>query len=110
MKIWKLMLISAVLLALYLNTGWAVGTFYHNNVLTKATEELSGLAYVAAGASGFLAVGPRYSASLLMSQVIFSVCWPFFLALSLGTWVVCGMYWILYFIFVGGLANPPALG
>lgn len=112
---WKKIVLAVLILAVYLNIGWALGTYYHNSIFSKTPAELSIGQYIMAGWDGWFT---KAACSMPTTQVIFSLFWPLVPVLVvLGSWCVAGVcsacwgvYYALWFIFVGGGAKLLGLG
>ncbi len=112
----KKFLIVVVCLAVYLNIGWALGTYYHNNILTKKSSELTTFTQKAL-AGAFLGeeytffwtkdLGNTKKDLLLRDQVCVSILWPLPVLCALILWVAKGI-WI--FVFTGGIAKLFGVG
>ena len=107
---WILIIVG---LSVYLNIGWSLGTYYHNNVAYKSVE--SGNLF-----EKFMA-GPNHSInlpdtavekqhSLSSDQVCISITWPFFIFIVTVCWIVYFVYCLLWLIFAGGIAKLFGLG
>ncbi len=116
---WKKVLIGVVALAVYLNVGWALGTYYHDSIFQKTPAELSIGQHIMAGwggrGDGYFVRG---ACSTLTAQRVFSFFWPLVPVLVvLVSWCVAGIYYAgwgvyytLWFIFAGGGAKLLGLG
>ena len=103
----RIVLLVAVGLMLYLNIGWHLGGYYNAHILYTAEYD-SFMAEALAGWGGFLnnrsqppIENPHSGDPLQNDQRVFSVLWPFFLLIVIGSWIVCGG--IIFFGWVGAL-------
>ena len=106
-------------LAIYLNIGWALGTYYHNNIDYIDRSELKTIPAKFWAGSDLLPMNTAGSdtpesqrMSLLEEQVISSIIWPLFVITTLISWVIkiisivfTAFLWLLKLIFWGGLAR-----
>ncbi len=114
-----LSVMSILGVALYLNIGWAIGTYYHENV--KYTIQKTTTAKIAAGGWAIYSrVEVEDKSSLQLEQVEFSLVWPAFVVMIGFSWLAFGAwkllvfvwwlaYWLAYkllwLVFAGGIAK-----
>mgnify|MGYP001577337897 CR=1 FL=1 len=102
------------LVTLYLNIGWGLGYYYHYNIFTKKFESASWHAKLLGGHCALFALDKEtnqklddrrhyWGNSLSGDQARASIVWPLILLISLGSWIGHIAFWILKFIFAGGL-------
>ena len=109
-------LLFVVGLAVYLNIGWVLGTYFHENVVYSA--ELKGPMAVFLAGPGKLSNHPtRPEAerkSMLTKQIGFSLLWPLMIMVISLCWIVYGFgllfWWIVWLVFWGGIAKPFGVG
>lgn len=105
----KLIKIFLVIIGItvYLDTGWALGTFYVSNVMGGVSCEKSSSVLICKAASGgwnFLNSGdPTPKDNFRIAA--FSVLWPLFITLSVASWAAYGLCQLLWFIFAGGVVK-----
>ncbi len=115
---WKKVVLAVIILAVYLNIGWALGTYYHNSIFQKTPAELSFGQHIIAGWGGDNTVFTKGECSMSVAQVLFSLFWPLVpVFLVLISWCAAGIYYAswgvyytLWFIFAGGGAKLLGLG
>ncbi len=101
-------LVFVALLTVYLNIGWGLGHYAHYNMATKTFESASWHAKLLAGhclilAEDKVAAERAEKKSPIWIEIAVSALWPFVLLFSFVSWVVHFAFWILRFIFAGGL-------
>lgn len=107
-------LVFAVFLTIYLNIGWGLGYYFYHNIDTKTFESASWHAKLLGGHGTFFAKdeagiktakeeGPFKEGGSLEHKVWLSFFWPIILLVSIFSWIVHVVFWILKFIFDGGL-------
>ena len=126
-KIGRIFLLTGIL-AVYLNIGWAYGTYGHNHVFYNNPAAMTTFQRALAGPGHWVA--PPYvnepaplasRSTLLDNQIRFSITGPFVLALTLISWLGYGIYclgayafyaicWLLWLIFGGGIAKLLGAG
>jgi len=107
-------------LAIYLNIGWAIGTYTYYNVDIKVPQERTILGKILAGPGSFVFSVNELSRERLAksgprtSQITGSIFWPFIIVAVVSTWVVYLMLWAVAWAvkltFAGGLAKLLGLG
>ena len=110
MKKFKKILIWTIVTAIYLNIGWALGTFMHYDVQLGDPSKMSGVARIFSGGWSALTPNDKDKVNpLLTQQIILSIFWPFMIVLVMMTWII---YWLIsaivflfHIIFAGGLAE-----
>lgn len=104
------LIIIVVLLALYLNIGWVLGTYYHNHVLYQQPQTIAQT--MAGGGWGYMSnvQSEREHYSLITNQIVFMLFWPLLMLFIAGSWVFKGVCYILWLIFAGGVAKLLGLG
>lgn len=108
-----LVLLFVIGFALYLNIGWAIGTYMHNNVAYKSVESGSLLDKFLAGPDHDIFsedISAANQHSLLSNQVMSSIFWPLLLVLIVVLWIVCFIYLLLWLVFAGGIAKLFGVG
>ena len=104
--------VAMVALTVYLNIGWAVGTYLHNNVSYSVPQSFT--AKVLAGPYSMLSspsIPEHKRASLLFGQMLCSIIWPLPIMLIPGLlWIVYALSWIAWIVFAGGLAKLFGIG
>ena len=113
-------LLTIVGVALYLNIGWAIGTYMYYNVDTKTPAERSVLGNALAGPGNSLGTkndkeqAQELARGPLSTQIVCSLTWPFMILFLTIFWTGYGIVLLLGFIFnlifVGGLAKLFGLG
>lgn len=100
----KKVLIAILILTVYLNIGWALGTYYHNDIfkqgVTTQKPQTITQKSLCGGGEFFSICGGN---TLLFDQVLMMFFWPFFLFIALLSWVI----WL---IFAGGVAKLLGIG
>ncbi len=101
-------LVFVVLLTVYLNIGWGLGYYYHNNISTKTFESASWHAKLLGGHCVFFSKNETQIKALkekgpLTDAALASVFWPFILAFSILSWAGHFAFWTFKLIFAGGL-------
>lgn len=96
----KKVLIAILILTVYLNIGWALGTYYHNDIFGHKPQTLT--QKVLCGGGEFFAIVASNS-PLLTNQCTIMFFWPILLSGVLFTWVI----WL---IFAGGVAKLLGIG
>lgn len=97
-------------LALYLNIGWAIGTWTHNifgndvEWTTISQKVISG-----PGEVNIIDSGDNTS-TMLSNQVTSMFLWPFLFVIVAVEWIGYGIYLFLWFIFAGGGAKLLGYG
>ena len=94
-----------VFITLYLNIGWALGTYW-NSIFDKPAETFW-QKFWNAGTFNLLAVP---TAPLLWNQIFSMLAWPISVLFVAALWIFQGVYYLLWFIFAGGLAKLVGLG
>ena len=109
MKVFKKVILVVVAVALYLNAGWALGTYYHNHVLYQSPQTV--IQIIAKGGWEFFT---GTNCSLIKDQIVFMFCWPLLMIALVITWmvylVVYLAYQLLWLWFAGGIAKLLAVG
>lgn len=100
-------------LAVYLNIGWVIGTYYYDNINFVNPSEIE------TDTEKFMA-GPNvlfnYDKSLkhqntkIGEQIMYSVLWPILIIFIIICWIFYGLYFLLLLIFAGGIAKLLGLG
>lgn len=123
MKKVVLWMVAVLALAVYLNIGWAFGTYMYNNV--HYTVPKSFTAKVLAGPHSILSepdTPENKKPSPLVDQVALSIIWPVVIVIGpIVVWtiyaicyivwlIVYGVYWTLWIVFAGGLAKLFGIG
>ena len=94
-----------VFITLYLNIGWALGTYW-NSIFDKPAETFW-QKFWNAGIFNLLA---DPTASPLWNQIFSMLAWPISVLFVAALWIFQGVYYLLWFIFAGGLAKLVGLG
>ncbi|GEM_PF-6537695 len=99
---WALLVLAAVVV--YLNIGWAIGTYLHQNTPhtdNGLTAPTTTMAKILAG------TGYNTTDSLETEQIVLMILWPVYLVASAICWVIASppIAWILKLIFAGGLVK-----
>jgi len=112
---WTLAILT---LAVYLNIGWAFGTYYTNNVIYAEPDGF--VAQIAAGGWAILSDADTYSDvdkleqdksdDLLLFQILFSTLWPIVFLVIGGTWLTFGAWKLFWLLFAGGIAKSFGVG
>lgn len=96
-----------VFLTLYLNIGWGLGYYFHYSIETKTFESASWHAKLLVGHNLFANNEDEIKAAKERgpweTEVLSSIFWPFLLLVFFVCWIVYIAFWILKFIFWGGL-------
>jgi len=108
---WVLIIVG---LTVYLNTGWALGTYHYNNVSHKSVESRNIFDKFLAG-PGYRAHPPGtavegHQVSLFRNQVTTSFIWPIVILMITSSWIIYFGYYLLWLIFAGGIAKLLGLG
>ncbi|MFA6365129.1 MAG: hypothetical protein WCW78_01880 [Candidatus Paceibacterota bacterium] len=126
-------LFCIVILTVYLNIGWSLGTFIHGNLIQSDPAKLSTPARILSGGWNILLVNPHertghetaiendkiplsngeHKDSLGALRIISSIFWPLFFIVSALSWIAYGIWYLISFlisflatfIFAGGLAE-----
>lgn len=106
MKNFRFFLALIVLLTIYLNVGWALGTYHHNYIIGHEPETAWQTFW--AGGWGFWAT--KTPSSLIDAQIASLLIWPVMLAITLFSWFAYFFVWFLWLVFAGGLAKLVGLG
>ena len=108
----KKILLLVVGIAVYLNIGWAIGTFYVDRIAGVSCENLSSIERAASGGWCVSHKIPYMGLNVTSqtSQIaVFSVTWPFYLICLAISWVIYWaveiVSWIAWLIFAGGAAK-----
>ncbi|MDP3052040.1 MAG: hypothetical protein Q8N42_00870 [bacterium] len=105
----KKVLIILLVLTLYCNIGWVMGSYYAHHVFSMAEKQLTTFGKVAAGGWNFLAQGDRpQEKNRTESWVIvlfYGIIWPFGLLIAAISWIIYGVYYTGWFVFAGGAAK-----
>jgi len=112
-------IVGLILLTCYLNIGWALGTYIHNSVFIKDVHQTFLQKFWHGPVNWHVRESKKHS--LLEDQIIFSFSWlPTLIILTMiwiayaitntVIWTVYAIYYILWFIFAGGLAKLLGLG
>ncbi len=104
-KIGKILLLIAIL-AVYLNFGWMMGAYYADHGLPKAEQGVTTLGKFICGPNAWMS---NESGSRLSWCVMSSICWPFGMVICGVSWIVYGIYYLLWFIFAGGIVKTLGL-
>lgn len=120
-----MILVGLLLLAAYLNIGWAIGTYEHNHILGKTPETFWQEAWQGGFGvfSGLKTTEKNFAVqvNLGFQQIFFSFFWPLLIIGILVSWIVYGclilLYWLWYaavyfmwLIFAGGIAKILGVG
>lgn len=106
-------LMIALCLGVYLNIGWHLGTYIHNNVF-YTTPQTGGEKFWAGGWEAFSQpeMPMEDRGDLSSKQGLFSIFWPIYVFMVLLTWAGFGLWTaggaILWCIFAGGLGELVA--
>lgn len=113
-KILKGVLLVAII-AVYLNIGWALGTYYYYHISGQEPQTLVQKIL----SNPLMREAPVNS--LLVNQLSMMLLWPLVIFLSLVVWllyalssivslVVSGIKWLFWLIFAGGIAKILGAG
>lgn len=98
-------MLYVVFLALYLNIGWALGTYWHNRILCKVPQTFWQIVW------SITSPNNCREHTLLMDQLVFMFSWPLLhLFFPLAGWLTYGAWLLLCLIFAGGLAKLLGIG
>ncbi|MDP1629278.1 MAG: hypothetical protein Q8L57_01515 [bacterium] len=108
----KKFLVVLVLLTIYLNFGWVLGTYYHKHIYTQDPKNFSLSQHILTGGWDILARDSALKGerSLLYRQITFSLLWPIPLLAVVISWVAWIIYHFLWLIFAGGVAKIIGIG
>ncbi|MFA6407452.1 MAG: hypothetical protein WCV80_01965 [Candidatus Paceibacterota bacterium] len=126
-------LFCIVILTVYLNIGWSVGTFVHDNLIQSDPAKMNTPARILSGGWNILLLNPHektsheiaiendriplsngeHKDSLGALRMISSIFWPLFFIVSALSWIAYGIWYLVSFlvsflatfIFAGGLAE-----
>jgi hypothetical protein len=101
----KKVLIILLVITLYCNIGWTVGSYYANHVITIPKAQLTNLGKVAAGGWSWTAKDEGWLSTENIATFIvifFGVFWPVGLAINVIIWVVYFVYYAIWFMVWGG--------
>lgn len=101
-KALKVLIILAAI-AIYLNIGWAYGTYSYNHLQHAHLGQPTLAQKILTGPNRIMAVSATNT--LLFVQTLSEFLWPMLLALPLGAWAIYGIYLLLWLIFAGGIAK-----
>ena len=104
-KFGKIAIVIA-LVAVYLNIGWAMGTYYHYNILGHEPQNFVQKIFC----GGWTVFSYAQKSTLLGDQIFGMLVWPILLLFSFGSWLCYGIYYFLWLIFAGGIAKLLGLG
>lgn len=97
------------IIAVYLNIGWALGTYYHNNIFNHPPQTVA--QQVLSGAGHFLTNQTQQHTSLLEDQTVMMFFWPVMILLVvIGSWLGYALYWLLWLVFAGGIVKIFGVG
>lgn len=109
-KLW-LVILGIIGLAAYLNIGWAMGTYFYDNVDSPQAQTTMS-AKILAGPEGW--VSRDSHKTKMQRQVVFSILWPLAICAIIGMWVLWTIGYIfvlfLWLIFAGGIAKLTGIG
>ncbi|MDP3947449.1 MAG: hypothetical protein Q8Q41_02015 [bacterium] len=113
-------LVILAVVAVYLNIGWAVGTYYFTYII-DGKRPRTFWQQVWAGWGGFMA-SPATIQLKPVDQIFPMIVWPIIpVGFALGSWAVYGLYrlvwliwwglyWLFWLIFAGGIAKLLDVG
>lgn len=113
MEKFKKILIGTMIITLYLNIGWMMGTYVHERVKYSddILSESSFAQFLSGGWHIFNTpqIPEKERESLFSKQMFFSLFWPVLLIFVVMTWIVYAFAWLIMLlaklIFIGGLAE-----
>jgi len=96
-------------LALYLNFGWAIGTYYLHNIVETKREGFTCMQRILAGWRNVTCIRGGdticYNNPTSFILTVWSIVWLSILAITSISWIVGGIYYLLKLIFAGGIAK-----
>lgn len=102
----KKAILITLCLAIYLNIGWAFGTYMHKNVLTHEPQTV--YQYFWSGAGDFVTHHDIHDNYQI--QIHMMIIWPLTVVIIIASWICYGIYYILWLIFAGGIAKLFGFG
>lgn len=94
--------------AIYLNVGWAIGTYYHNYIFGHEPQTFWQQVWSAKGVVSNLP-GNNTPVPLYHDQILFALFWPFQFCILLIMWCFHAMEWC-FWLFFGGIAKLLGVG
>ena len=113
---WALVLVIVmVVMTVYFNTGWAIGTYIYNHVqyVNPPEIETTIVDKFLAGPKNMMSTNYKNSDqnrwTALEMQTIFSLFWPLGIIFITASWLVYGialfLYFSFWFVFAGGMVK-----
>ena len=102
----KKALILILALAAYLNIGWALGTYFYDEVARKIPESV--VSQILSGPRNVLSQSDRPAHMMIgrtSTQVFWSILWPALTLLIGVLWLFYGIYYLLWLVFAGGIVK-----
>lgn len=96
-----------VYVAVYLNIGWALGTYYHYNIMYQKPQTF--IQTIAAGGWEFFS-NFKTLYSLITDQILWMLFWPLWICSIVVTWILKGISYFLWLVFAGGIAKLLGVG
>lgn len=107
--------LGAIALTIYLNIGWAIGTYYH--YIFGQKPETFWQKFWSGGLNLWSIQSTEPTFSKKFDQISMSIAWPIFLVVVVMSWIVYLIYVllrlicnILWLIFAGGIAKLLKIG
>lgn len=88
-------------IAVYLNIGWFLGAYYHENIVGMSFNDLTIFGKIFAGPKAIMVEKRR--GEKLIDEVVLSIGWSLWIIIIMVAWIIYGFYWFLWFIFAGGI-------
>ena len=103
------LLLLLLALAVYLNIGWAFGTYFSTYIFPE-TPPQTFWQVVWSGGYGFWNSSSPPREPLLLNQILASLFWPFYVGSVVVSWLIFGLHQLLWLIFWGGIAKLFGVG
>ena len=88
--------VIVLLLTLYSNVGWIVGSYYFHNIVSVERENLTNFGKVMAGGWASFSQ-PDIEHSVFFSAVFPGIIWPIILIIVAGSWIIYFIYYGIYY-------------
>lgn len=100
MNLFSEILLVIIGIAIYLNIGWLIGAYYHENVFGVSSNGLTILGKVLAGGWVMTArVTGVIRDDKLVDEILMSFLWPICIGVVLASWLIFGICWFVFGIY-----------
>jgi hypothetical protein len=100
MKAFKIILVFLIV-AVYLNIGWGIGTHYYQNVAYISNPEGFINKFLAGGWNVFNHPESSKNASLFFIQICYTTAWPIIIGAMALSWIAYGLWQLIVILWSG---------